>query len=123
MLKGFIDLVLVDQDRYFVADYKSNWLGPDEQSYSNKAMAEAVLEKRYDVQMCLYLLALHRLLRSRLGATYQPSQHLGGAALLFLRGLYSNSRGVCFQPPTLALIEAMDALFRGQPIIEGANEH
>lgn len=121
MLKGFIDLVLVDRDRYFVADYKSNWLGPDEQSYSNRAMAEAVLEKRYDVQMCLYLLALHRLLRSRLGADYQPSQHLGGAALLFLRGLYSDSRGVCFQPPTLALVEALDALFRGQNVMESAD--
>ena len=121
MLKGFIDLVLVNQDRYFVADYKSNWLGPDEHSYSKGAMAEAVLEKRYDVQMCLYLLALHRLLGARLGTDYQPSHHLGGAALLFLRGLYSDSRGVFFQPPTVALVEAMDALFRGQPVMENVD--
>ena len=121
MLKGFIDLVFVDQGRYFVADYKSNWLGPDNSSYSQTAMAEAVLDKRYDVQLCLYLLALHRLLRSRLGAAYQPQQHLGGASLLFLRGLYSDSRGVFFQSPSSELIDALDALFRGQPVPESAD--
>ncbi|MEE4249183.1 MAG: exodeoxyribonuclease V subunit beta, partial [Alcanivoracaceae bacterium] len=121
MLKGFIDLVFVDQGRYFVADYKSNWLGPDNSSYSNHAMADAVLDKRYDVQLCLYLLALHRLLRSRLGKTYQPEQHLGGAALLFLRGLHSDSRGVFFQPPVAELIHALDALFRGQYVAESAD--
>ncbi|MCC1497198.1 exodeoxyribonuclease V subunit beta [Alcanivorax sp. 1008] len=121
MLKGFIDLVFVDQGRYFVADYKSNWLGPDNSSYSNSAMAEAVLEKRYDVQLCLYLLALHRLLRSRLGKSYQPKHQLGGAALLFLRGLYSESRGVFFQAPISELIDALDSLFRGQPVPESAD--
>ena len=121
MLKGFIDLVFVDQGRYFVADYKSNWLGPDNSSYSQHAMADAVLEKRYDVQLCLYLLALHRLLHSRLGKSYQPQQHLGGAALLFLRGLYSDSRGVFFQPPLVELITALDTLFRGQPVSESAD--
>jgi exodeoxyribonuclease V beta subunit len=121
MLKGFIDLVFMDQQRYFVADYKSNWLGPDDNSYSANAMRDAVLEKRYDVQLCLYLLALHRLLSARLGRHYQPAQHLGGGALLFLRGLHSEGHGLFFQAPTLALIHSLDALFRGQPVLESAN--
>lgn len=29
MFKGFIDLVFQHEGRYYVADYKSNWLGPD----------------------------------------------------------------------------------------------
>ena len=34
MLKGFIDLVFEHEGRYFVADYKSNWLGPDDGDYT-----------------------------------------------------------------------------------------
>jgi exodeoxyribonuclease V beta subunit len=119
MLKGFIDLVLEQQGRYYVADYKSNWLGPDDNHYSTDAMARVVLDKRYDIQLCLYLLALHRLLGSRLGNQYRPDQQLGGAALLFLRGHHAASRGVHFQSPLTALVTELDLLFRGQPVMEG----
>ena len=46
-----------------------------------------MLAHRYDVQAALYQLALHRLLRVRLGAAYRPAQHLGGTLFLFLRGV------------------------------------
>ena len=42
-LKGFIDLVAEHAGRYYVIDYKSNWLGPDDAAYSPGAMTEAVL--------------------------------------------------------------------------------
>ena len=123
MLKGFVDLVVCHQERYFVADYKSNWLGPDAGSYHPTAMQQVVLDKRYDVQLCLYLLALHRLLRVRLGDQYQPARQLGGAALLFLRGLDHDGRGVCLQPATEALVQELDALFRGQSAEESRHVH
>jgi len=66
MLKGFIDLVFEHDGKYYVLDYKSNWLGVDDSAYTLDAMTDAVLEKRYEVQYVLYLLALHRLLKSRL---------------------------------------------------------
>jgi exodeoxyribonuclease V beta subunit len=34
MLKGITDLVYVHDCRYYVADYKSNWLGADEAAYT-----------------------------------------------------------------------------------------
>ncbi|MFN3714183.1 MAG: exodeoxyribonuclease V subunit beta [Alcanivoracaceae bacterium] len=123
MLKGFIDLVLEQNGRYYVADYKSNWLGPDDNHYSQQAMARVVLDKRYDIQLCLYLLALHRLLGSRLGEQYQPEQQLGGAALLFLRGHRADSGGVYFQSPLTALVTELDQLFRGQPVMESDHVH
>lgn len=114
MLKGFIDLVFEYQGRYYLADYKSNWLGADAGAYSAAAMDAAMLENRYDLQYCLYLLALHRQLKSRLGAAYDYQQHMGGAVYLFLRGLDGPSGGVRADKPDLALIEALDALFGGQ---------
>ncbi|MCK2184105.1 exodeoxyribonuclease V subunit beta [Halomonas getboli] len=111
MLKGFIDLVVEHEGRFYVLDWKSNHLGADDAAYTEAAMAEAVLEKRYDVQYCLYLLALHRLLEARL-PDYDIERHLGGALYVFLRGTRAPSRGVHAERPPSELILALDALFR-----------
>lgn len=112
MFKGFIDLAYALDGRYYVADYKSNWLGPDIQAYDTQAMEKAILEHRYDLQYVLYLLALHRQLRARL-PEYDYDRHVGGALFIFLRGASSSGHGVYFAKPPRELIEALDALFRG----------
>jgi len=112
MLKGFIDLVFEHDGKYYVLDYKSNWLGVDDSAYTLEAMTDAVLEKRYEVQYVLYLLALHRLLKSRL-PDYDPDQHLGGAVYVFLRGLQGPAAGTVFDRPATGLIEALDEMFGG----------
>jgi exodeoxyribonuclease V beta subunit len=114
MLKGFIDLVFTWQGRYYVLDYKSNWLGANDDAYQADNMTSTVLEKRQDIQLSLYLLALHRLLRARLGEQYDIHTHLGGGALFYLRGLHSPTRGVHLQSADPDLIEALDALFASQ---------
>ncbi|WP_458526547.1 exodeoxyribonuclease V subunit beta [Onishia taeanensis] len=111
MLKGFIDLVVEHEGRFYVLDWKSNHLGADDAAYTEAAMRDAVLEKRYDVQYCLYLLALHRLLETRL-PDYDIERHLGGALYVFLRGTRAPSRGVHAERPPSELILALDALFR-----------
>ena len=109
-LKGFIDLVFEHEGRYYVADYKSNWLGPGDADYTPQAMRDAVLEHRYELQYVLYLFALHRLLRARL-PDYDYDTHVGGAVYVFLRGGASASRGVHLERPPRALIEALEVLF------------
>jgi exodeoxyribonuclease V beta subunit len=107
---GFADLVFEHDGRYWVLDYKSNHLGPDGAAYTAAALTEAMALHRYDVQAALYLLALHRLLRQRLGTAYDPATQLGGAIYLFLRGLDGPAQGQHLVPPDLALLEALDAL-------------
>jgi exodeoxyribonuclease V beta subunit len=110
MMKGFIDLVFEHDGRYYVADWKSNYLGPRDSSYSEQALSREVLHNRYDVQYAIYLLALHRLLRSRL-PDYDYQMHMGGALYFFLRGHASKTQGLLADKPPLAFIEALDALF------------
>jgi len=110
MLMGFADLVFEHGGRYWVLDYKSNALGSGDADYTEEAMAAAMLEHRYDVQAALYLLALHRLLRARLGAAYAPERHLGGAVYLFLRGVHGERAGCCHVGAPVALLDALDAL-------------
>lgn len=114
MLKGFIDLVVECRGRFYVLDWKSHHLGDHDGDYSVERMREAILAKRHDIQYALYLLALHRLLKSRL-ADYCPSRQLGGAVYVFLRGTTAPSRGVHAESPTETFIEALDHLFSGTP--------
>ncbi|MEJ8824307.1 exodeoxyribonuclease V subunit beta [Variovorax humicola] len=117
MLKGFIDLVFEHEGRYFVADYKSNWLGPRDDDYTPEALRNAVLHHRYELQYVLYIFALHRLLRSRLPG-YDYERHVGGAVYIFLRGHAAQGQGLHCERPPKALIEALDALFGGLAVPE-----
>ena len=110
MLMGFADLVFEHQGRYWVLDYKSNHLGPDDAAYTEEALGKAMAHHRYEVQAALYMLALHRLLRARLGAGYRPSEHLGGAVYLFLRGIDGPAAGCCTLPAPVALMDGLDAM-------------
>ena len=119
MLKGYMDLVFQapgadDSGRYFVLDYKSNWLGNDDASYHPDALRAAALASRYDLQAALYGLALHRLLRTRL-PHYQPERHLGGSLTWFLRGTARPDGSVWSCPLPVALLTQLDALFDAAP--------
>jgi exodeoxyribonuclease V beta subunit len=111
MLKGFTDLVFECHGRYWVLDYKSNALGPGDAAYTGPAMAAAMAGHRYDIQGAIYLLALHRLLRARLGERYDPGEQLGGAVFLFLRGIGNEAtRGCYLIEPDPGLIDGLDEL-------------
>ncbi|HEX5791697.1 MAG TPA: exodeoxyribonuclease V subunit beta [Rheinheimera sp.] len=113
MLKGFIDLTLQGSDgRYWVLDYKSNWLGPDDSSYTQDSMQHTLLHKRYDVQAALYMLALHRLLKLRQpGYLQAPEQYIGGALYWFIR---APTPGQLQLSADIQLLSQLDALFAGE---------
>ena len=113
MLKGFIDLVFEHDGRYYVMDYKSNWLAPDDSGYDLPTLRQAMAEQRYDLQFALYLLALHRLLRVRL-KNYDYDQHMGGICYWFLRGVDSPSAGIYHERPAKTFIETLDNLLSEQ---------
>ena len=110
MLKGFIDLIVEHQGRYYIIDWKSNHLGDSDADYSRERMQRAIYEHRYDVQYVLYTLALHRQLRQRL-PEYDYDQHMGGAIYSFIRGNHNPlTQGLFVDQPPKALIEALDQL-------------
>jgi exodeoxyribonuclease V beta subunit len=109
LLMGFADLVFQHGGRYWVLDYKSNALGASDAAYHRSALEDAMLAHRYELQAGLYLLALHRLLRSRLGAAYDPARQLGGAVYVFLRGIAAPSVGCVHLGASPAMLEALEA--------------
>ncbi|UVE17936.1 exodeoxyribonuclease V subunit beta [Pseudomonas sp. LS44] len=106
-LKGFIDLTFEHDGRWYIADYKSNWLGPDVSYYGGDRLVQALAGEHYYLQYLIYLVALRRFLRQRL-ADFRDEQ-LGGAFYLFLRGM--PTAGVYFARPSERLLDALDDLF------------
>ncbi|MEZ4278372.1 MAG: UvrD-helicase domain-containing protein, partial [Myxococcota bacterium] len=85
-LRGFIDAVFCDGERYFVVDYKSNHLGARQADYLPERLVQPMIESDYVLQYLLYTVAVDRHLASRI-VGYDYERHFGGAFYLFLRGL------------------------------------
>jgi exodeoxyribonuclease V beta subunit len=110
-LKGFIDLVYEHDDQFYVADYKSNYLGDAMSDYNVTAMQDSMTHSGYWLQATLYLVALHRYLKIR-KAGYQIEKHLGGAVYLYLRGMdaKSDQTGIVHWQPDPQLVLDVDEL-------------
>jgi exodeoxyribonuclease V beta subunit len=108
-MKGFIDLVFEYEGRFYVADYKSNWLGDKAAQYDPAALNEAMVMHGYPLQYLIYSLALHRYLKTRL-PDYNPDSHFGGVYYLFIRGMQPDwgQAGVYYDRPSSDLLEALD---------------
>jgi len=115
VLKGYIDLVFEHAGRFYLADYKSNWLGQSAADYAPAALRAAMAEHRYDLQYLVYTVALHRYLRLRVPA-YDYDRHFGGVYYLFLRGMAPGQgrAGIFFDRPDASLVRALEAALCGE---------
>ena len=116
-LRGFVDLVVEAHGRWYVIDYKSNWLGGSPDAYTSAAVGAAMRASAYSLQYLLYVVALHRYLGLRLPG-YDYERHVGGVFYLFVRGMDPGAgmeRGVWFDRPGAGLVDRLDRLFRGDP--------
>ncbi|MGX9728807.1 MAG: exodeoxyribonuclease V subunit beta [Candidatus Electronema sp. VV] len=114
LMTGFIDLVFCWQGKYYLADYKSNYLGSRAEDYNPERLDAAMLEHRYDLQYLIYTVALRRFLAGRI-RDYSYERHFGGAFYLFLRGIkpeHEPGCGIFTARPPFALIDALNSCFR-----------
>jgi len=117
ILGGFMDLVVRAGGRWWLVDWKSNWLGGSATDYAPDALNRAMLAEHYGLQYHLYLLALNRLLRSRIPG-YDYDRDFGGVRYVFFRGVTPEhpDQGVFADRPDRALLERLDvALLEPMP--------
>ena len=62
-IKGVIDLFFEHQGKYYLLDWKSNWLGPTLEDYTPEEVQKAIKDNAYDIQAALYVEALEKYLR------------------------------------------------------------
>ncbi|MBQ4830480.1 exodeoxyribonuclease V subunit beta [Alteromonas sp. MMG017] len=120
MMHGFIDLIFTHEGKYYVADYKSTWLGDSVSHYMPQALNANNQHHLYDLQYLIYCLALHRYLKNAI-VDYTPEAHFGGVYYLYLRGMHpsnTNGEGVFYTPIDSVTLQALDNLFLGPVISE-----
>ncbi len=108
-MKGYIDLVFRHQDRFYLVDWKSNYLGASIERYRQQALENAMQQHYYILQYHLYALALVQYLRMR-NPDFSYAAGFGGVFYLFVRGIDSQQGpeyGVYFDLPKPALMNAL----------------
>ena len=84
LLKGFIDLVFQINDKYYLLDWKSNWLGNSDEDYTVENMNREMEQHGYFLQAAIYAEALKR--HVKLFDIRPFEECFGGAIYIFLRG-------------------------------------
>ncbi|WP_025598506.1 exodeoxyribonuclease V subunit beta [Burkholderia sp. WSM2230] len=117
-VKGFIDMIVEHDGRFWIVDWKSNHLGDTAQDYAAAPLEAAMASHAYHLQALLYTVALHRYLKTRV-RDYSYETHIGGYLYLFVRGVRPQWRdalgpaGVHARRPAFELVALLDAAMIG----------
>jgi exodeoxyribonuclease V beta subunit len=114
MMNGKVDLVFRHGGRYWILDWKSNWLGEKPADYEGGNLSAAMADNNYHLQYHIYTLALKKFLTlNHPGFDYE--RDFGGCIYLFMRGARAGApQGLFSHKPDIQLIRALEDLFSGQ---------
>lgn len=85
-MRGFMDMVFQFQDKFYLVDWKSNFLGDHIADYHQSMLPEVMTESYYILQYHIYTVALYQYLLKR-KRDYCYDADFGGVFYLFLRGI------------------------------------
>ena len=113
-LTGFVDLFCEHGGRYYIMDYKTNYLGEQLADYQGDRLVRAMAAHNYGLQYWIYTLVLHRYLRNMVEG-YDYRRHFGGVLYLFVRGMAPDvfGSGVYYDLPDGDLLARLDTAFGG----------
>ncbi|MBW8683816.1 exodeoxyribonuclease V subunit beta [Chitinophaga rhizophila] len=104
IMNGKMDLFFEHEGRYYILDWKSNYLGGTPEEYTPAAVAVAMNENNYHLQYLIYTLAAKKYLESRLPA-FDYEKQFGGVIYCFVRGMRKGqSTGIFTTKPPLSKI-------------------
>jgi exodeoxyribonuclease V beta subunit len=113
-MKGFIDLAFRRQGRWYIVDWKSNFLGTEPEDYRPSRLLPAMEDHAYFLQYHIYTAALSRHLACR-EPGYDYESGFGGVFYLFIRGIRPERGpefGVFYDRPSRDLMSKFDGAFQ-----------
>ena len=84
-MKGFIDLIFEHKGKFYILDWKSNWLGMNFDCYTEFYLEDAMQNHEYHLQASIYVNSLKKYLKLMHDQSF--SELFGGVYYVFLRGL------------------------------------
>ena len=114
-LTGFVDLFCEHDGKYYLFDYKTNYLGNNLSDYLPGNLVRAMAAHNYGLQYWIYTLVLHRHLQN-VQPDYDYRRHFGGVMYLFVRGMIPTipGSGVYFTLPDKDLLERLELCMGGK---------
>jgi len=110
LMNGKIDLFFEHDGRYYILDWKSNYLGFRLDDYNKDGVFKAMTENNYHLQYLLYIVAVKKMLESRL-PYFNYEKQFGGVIYLFLRGVREGGdSGIFTAKPSYRTIAALARL-------------
>jgi exodeoxyribonuclease V alpha subunit len=101
LIKGFVDLLFEKEGKYYIVDWKSNWLGASDEMYTEDHLKAAMEREDYWLQAEIYSEALKRYLRQ-----FGREENFGGTIYIFLRGKAALSLFSAFSAPLRSALPA-----------------
>jgi len=106
-MKGFADMVFCHEGKYFILDWKSNYLGDYASDYSEEKLIQSMRSSKYAVQLYIYTYALYKLLKIR--DKEFNYDDFGGFFYVYLRGVSAgSSNGIYFYRPSFEAVKKID---------------
>ncbi len=107
-LTGFVDLVCRRRGKYYIMDYKTNYLGDYLSDYREDVLVSAMRDHNYGLQYWIYTLVLHRFLINSVPG-YEYEKDFGGVFYLFVRGMSPElpGNGLFFDRPDVLVLDAL----------------
>ena len=102
-------MVFQCQGRFYLVDWKSNFLGNRAEHYDQEKLARAMNNEFYILQYHIYSVALNQYLNARI-RDYDYERHFGGVYYIFLRGIDPHKGpeyGIYRDKPAVELITAL----------------
>ncbi|WP_158675185.1 exodeoxyribonuclease V subunit beta [Candidatus Pantoea edessiphila] len=89
IIQGYIDLVFIWHNKYYLLYYRLDYLGSHNICYTAQSIKSKIFNRSFNFKNQLCTLAFHRYLKHRLN-DYSYEKHFGGVFYLFLKGLSEN---------------------------------
>jgi exodeoxyribonuclease V beta subunit len=114
-MNGKIDLVLFQDQKYHIVDWKSNYLAAKPDGYHRQRMEEEILSHGYFLQFHIYSSALWKYLLAYSGKTKEEIPSLmGDICYIFLRGIDGPEQGIYKEPIDVSFTEKLSAFLSGK---------
>jgi exodeoxyribonuclease V beta subunit len=110
MMTGFIDLLFEHNGKFYILDWKSNYLGNALDDYTPAKLEAAMQKSNYHLQYLIYTVATKLYLQNCIH-DFDYNRHFGGIIYVYARACRKNGNtGIYFTKPEKQMIEDLEGL-------------
>ena len=108
LMNGKVDLFFEYDGKYYILDWKSNYLGYNLEDYNYPNLLTAMNDNNYHLQYLIYIVAVTKMLKNKI-QDFNYEKNFGGVIYLFLRGIREYKRsGVFTIKPPYKIIQSIE---------------